>query len=264
MAPLRPFDAVAEFLFKSIPRNTPGQGPSRPTMKMTDKAAGKDRVTAIAGSIRNAILEQAIRPGMRLPEDTIGEQFGASRTVVRAALVKLAAEGLVQQRRNRGAIVAEPSWNEARNTFDLRLALEEIVVRRLAGAITPAQIDILSRHVDEEDRARDGNEPRSIRLAGEFHVYLAEFTGSEILAGYMRELASRCCLMLALYSRPHSSECGVTEHRELIELLKHGSEEELAASMHDHLQAVVDRALIMKPKPESRDLGQIIQAYAED
>ncbi len=233
-------------------------------MSKSQKTNDRDRTTAIAAAIRNAIIEQAIRPGMRLPEDTIGEQFGASRTVVRAALAKLAAEGLVSQRRNRSATVAEPSWNEARDTFDLRLAVEAIVIQRLAGTITEEQLDILRRHVDEEDKARDGNEPRSIRLAGEFHVYLAEFTGSEILTAYMRELASRCCLILALYSRPHSSECGVSEHRELIKLLERGDEAELASAMHHHLQSVIDRALIMKPKQENRDLGTIIQSYASD
>ena len=90
----------------------------------------------IADALRRAIIEQGIGPGTRLPEDTIGERFGVSRTVVRSALTELVAEGLVERRRNRGAIVAEPSWNEARDTFDVRIAVEEIVVKLLAGTLT--------------------------------------------------------------------------------------------------------------------------------
>lgn len=219
---------------------------------------------AIVRALRSAIIEQAISPGTRLPEDMIGERFGVSRTIVRSALGQLASEGLVEQRRNRGAIVAEPSWNEARDTFDLRLALEELVVSRLAGALHPDQIAALEAHVDEEDRVQNLDEPHSIRLAGEFHVMLAEFTGSEVLTQYMRELASRCCLMLALYSRPHSSECGVTEHRELVELLKRGNQHELVRAMRQHLGGVIERALIHPPKREDRDIGDILTAYASD
>ena len=61
------------------------------------------------------------QPGAKLPEDAIGERFGASRTIVRHVLGQLAAEGLVELRRNRGAAVATPSWNEARDVFDVRL-----------------------------------------------------------------------------------------------------------------------------------------------
>lgn len=221
-----------------------------------------DRVGAIAQALRNAIIEQALKPGTRLPEDTIGERFGVSRTIVRTALAQLASEGLVEQRRNRSAIVAEPSWNEARDTFDLRLALEEIVVQRLVGSLTPERILALKRHVEEEDKARNGDEPRSIRLAGEFHVMLAEFTESKVLTQYMRELASRCCLMLSLYSRPHSSECGVSEHRALVDLLAKGDEKAVVAAMRTHLQGVIDRALIQPPKREDRDIGDILSSYA--
>ncbi len=222
----------------------------------------EDRGGVIAQAIRNAIIEQAVKPGTRLPEDTIGERFGASRTLVRSALAQLAAEGLVELRKNRGAIVAEPSWNEARDTFDLRIALEEIVVSRLAGTLQPEQIAMLEAHVAEEDKVANRDEAHSIRLAGDFHIMLAEFTGSKVLAQYMRELSSRCCLMLALYSRPHSSECGVSEHRRLVELLKNGDQAALVAAMRDHMRGVVDRALIQPPKRADRDIGDILASYA--
>ena len=223
--------------------------------------AKEDRTQLIATVLRNAIIEQAVKPGMRLPEDTIGERFGVSRTVVRAALAQLASEGLVQQRRNRSAVVAEPSWKEAHDTFDLRLAVEILVVRKLAGSITPEQIEALRKHVDEEERSQNANELHSIRLAGEFHSMLAEYTGSEILASYMRELSSRCGLILALYSRPHSSECGVSEHRGLIDVLERGDEESLTAAMRWHMGGVVERALIAPPKKETRGLDEILSLY---
>jgi DNA-binding GntR family transcriptional regulator len=223
-----------------------------------------DRVRRIYLALRHAIIEQALRPGAKLPEDAIGERFGASRTIVRHALGQLAAEGLVELRRNRGAAVATPSWDEARDTFDARLALERLVIARLAGQLTREQVRQLDAHVDEEERAQGTNEPLSIRLATEFHIRLAEMTGSPLLVRYVSELASRCGLILALYSRPHSSECAVTEHRALIKALANGDAERCAALMEEHLDAVASRALIVARPGVKRDIADILAPYATD
>jgi DNA-binding GntR family transcriptional regulator len=230
-----------------------------------DGAAGGrlTRTDAIAHALRNAIIEQALTPGTRLPEDAIGEQFDASRTIVRAALSLLSAEGLVAQRRNRGAVVAEPSWEEARDTFELRIALERIVVARLAGTLGPREIAALRAHVAEEEEARKaGSEPRSIRLGGEFHVKLAELHGSSFLLRYTRELTSRCCLILALYSRPISAECGVAEHLEIIDHLAAGAADKAVAVMTSHLGAVVERALIKPQAKTSESISEILARYS--
>src|SRR5262245_66682696 len=116
-------------------------------------ASSSDRVATIYRALRHAIIEQALSPGAKLPEDTIGERFGASRTIVRHVLGQLAAEGLVELRRNYGAMVATPSWDEARDIFEVRLGLESLVVARLAGRLTPEQIKRLNAHVDEEEQA---------------------------------------------------------------------------------------------------------------
>ena len=197
-----------------------------------------------------------------MPEDTIGDQFGVSRTIVRSALSELAAEGLVEQRKNRSAVVAEPSWNEARDTFDIRVAVEDIVVRRLAGSLSDDQIVTLRSHVAEEEKAANKDEIHSIRLAGEFHTMLAEFTESEVLIKHMRELTSRCCLILAVFARPHSSECGVTEHKELVELLIKGDVDGASQAMRQHLGDVADRALIAPPKKADRPIAEILGEYA--
>jgi DNA-binding GntR family transcriptional regulator len=223
-----------------------------------------DRVGTIYRALRHAIIEQALQPGAKLPEDAIGERFGASRTIVRHALGQLAAEGLVELRRNRGAAVATPSWDEARDIFDVRLALERLVVARLAGQLTGAQIERLQRHVDEEERARGNNEPLSIRLATEFHIVLAEMTGSPVLARYVSEIASRCGLTLALYSRPHSAECAVNEHRAVIAALTKGNAARAVKVMEDHLEAVAGRALIVARPHRERDIKDVLASYAPE
>jgi DNA-binding GntR family transcriptional regulator len=221
-----------------------------------------DRTGQIYRALRHAIMEQALPPGAKLPEDAIGERFGASRTIVRYALGQLAAEGLVELRRNRGAVVATPSWEEARDIFDIRLGLERLVMSRLAGRLDKAQIAQLQEHVDDEERARGENEPLSIRLATQFHIVLANMTGSESIARYVSEVSSRFGLILALYSRPHSSECAVSEHRAVIDALVAGDAEAAMKVMEGHLEAVANRALIMPSIRKNRELSDILDSYA--
>jgi DNA-binding GntR family transcriptional regulator len=223
-----------------------------------------DRTGQIYRALRHAIMEQALPPGAKLPEDAIGERFGASRTIVRYALGQLAAEGLVELRRNRGAVVATPSWEEARDIFDIRLGLERLVMSRLAGRIDKAQVAQLRAHVEDEERARGENEPLSIRLATQFHIVLANMTGSEAIARYVSEVSSRFGLILALYSRPHSSECAVSEHRAVIDALVEGDADAAMKVMESHLEAVANRALIMPSIRKNRELSDILDSYADE
>ncbi|MBM3573985.1 MAG: GntR family transcriptional regulator [Alphaproteobacteria bacterium] len=208
--------------------------------------------------LRRAIIEQALVPGTKLPEDMVGRRFGVSRTVIRSVLVRLAGEGLVELRFNRSAVVAQPSLSEANDLFEVRQGLERVVVARLAGRLTRDDVRRLRQHVDAEVRAGGGTE--SIRLAGEFHVLLADLTRNATMARFVSEVASRSSLILSVHGRPHSSECAVTEHREIIDALARGDGNAAQAIMDRHLAGVVARALLA-PRP-SRDIGEILSAYA--
>ncbi|CTQ53322.1 putative HTH-type transcriptional regulator YdfH [Roseibium album] len=212
-----------------------------------------NRSEQICAALRTAILERALLPGMKLPEDTLGERFGSSRTIVRQALERLAAESLVELRRNRGAVVATPSLEEARDLFDLRSQIEDLVICRLIRNFNEDHVKRLNAHLEKEVAAEAGPEPVSIRLATEFHILLAQLTKSPVLIRYVEEIGYRCGLTLALYSRPHSSDCGIQEHREIIDALSSGDEARARDLMGSHLGAVADRALI-KPETEGPSL----------
>lgn len=241
-------------------------------MVRDDKAPGSlglrdglgDKAGTICRAIRRAIVEQALRPGDRLPEDALGERFGVSRTIARHALGQLGAEGLVDLRRNRIAVVATPSMEEARDTFDIRIELEGLVVKALAGRLDKKQIARLREHVEAEQAARQGSEATSIRLATEFHVLLAEMTGKPILTRYVNEVSYRCGLTLSAFGRPHSSECAVNEHSVLIDALAEGDVQEAMRLMREHLEQVADRALLVAPDARNRELMDILAPYAEE
>ncbi|MFC4235632.1 GntR family transcriptional regulator [Thalassospira xianhensis] len=229
-------------------------------MKASDKA--KHRNELISSALRSAILERVLLPGMKLPEDSLGERFGVSRTLIRQALERLAAEGLVELRRNRGAMVAKPSLEEARDIFELRTQIEDLVISRVIKEMTPEKLVELEAHLAKEIEAEHASEPISIRLATEFHILLAKLAGSPVLLRYVEEIGYRCGLTLSLYARPHSTDCGIQEHRQIIDSLARGDEEKARELMRSHLTAVADRALITRKEAGPLVYLDALEPYA--
>lgn len=228
---------------------------------MTSKKASIDRVIVICAALRRAIIERALSPGDRLPEDSLGESFGVSRTIARQALGQLAAEGLVNLRRNRIAVVATPTIEEARDTFEIRMALEALVADCLAASITSEQIKRLRGHISDQAKADLTSESESIRLATDFHVILAEMTGRSILQRYVTEVAYRSGLALSAYGRPHSNDCAIEEHRQIVDALEAGDAKLAAEAMTRHLGAVAQRAHVHSKRQDRRDLSLILAPY---
>lgn len=223
-------------------------------------AAPTSRTEAVQEALRQAIIEQKLQPGARLPEDAIGETFGTSRTIAREALGRLAVEGLVELKPNKGAFVANPSLEEGRDIFMVRRGLEQTVTGLLAGKLGPAEISALNAFVEAEQAASGHDERESIRLAGEFHLVLARMTRNQLLIRYVTEVVSRCSLILAMYGRPHSADCGVDEHREIIQMLERGDAAQASNLMDGHLAAVAGRAML--DARQEQDIRILLAPYA--
>jgi len=236
--------------------------PDEENIGKTSMSESKTTLTdAVHDLLRKAIIEQALKPGMRLPEDTVGDQFGVSRTIVRHALVRLENEGLVVTRRNRGAFVAEPSMEEAQQIFEVRRCLETEVIRILCNRMPRSGYDQLQAHVRMEQSSKGKDGPVSIRLSGEFHILLAELTGNDVLARYVREVVLRCSLIMSMYARSHSSDCAVDEHLQIIEALRSRDADRAIDIMGHHLSAVVDRAELA---PEQASIKSILSHYGRE
>ncbi len=201
-------------------------------------------------------------PGDKLTEDVIGDRFGVSRTIVRTVLARLNAEGLVDMQPNKGATIAQPSLSEAQDVFETRMCLERQVLARLAEKVSQDDIESLQRHVELETKANIHDGSAAIRLAGEFHILLASLSGNKVLARYVDEVVSRSSLILALYSRPHSSDCSINEHQQIIDALRQGDSQAAIDAMDHHLKAVADRALLSSTSDRHRDIRSILDRYA--
>jgi DNA-binding GntR family transcriptional regulator len=194
------------------------------------------RSAQIYSSLLEAILDHRLSPGTRLPEDDIGALFGVSRTIVRAALQTLAHERVVTIQPNRGAQVAHPSVEEARQVFEARSLLEPRIAALAAEHATTRDVARLrAHHRSEETAIRQGDQRRAIALSARFHNMLAEIAGQSILEGFLRELTSRSSLVVALYWQRKDTTCERHAHHELLGAVAAHNGKRAADLMRSHL-----------------------------
>ncbi|WP_306145681.1 GntR family transcriptional regulator [Roseibium sp. MMSF_3412] len=175
------------------------------------------RTLDICLNLHNAILEHRLAPGMKLSEDEVGEIYGASRTVVRAALQALAHSGLVTIARNRGAFVSRPGIREAQEVFEARALIEPRIARLAAYAMKASDLKRLKKHMDAEHAAlASGDKGKALALSGAFHIAIADIADQQVLSQMVRSLISRSSLIIALYWRRADTTCESHAHHALL------------------------------------------------
>ena len=230
----------------------------RPARDAATPEPGNPGSTArIADSITTAIVERRLMPGTKLAEQKIADIFKVSRTLVRQALNQLSRDRLVTLEPARGARVAEPSVEEARQVFEVRNMLEAAMVRRLCAAVTQAQVAELRAHLRDEQLAvaRTDVSGRT-RLLADFHVVLARMLGNETLAQMLADLLSRCSLIALMYQSAHSAEHSFDEHVAIVDALERRDARAAVRLMEEHLHHV-ERNLQLDPRVA--DLGQVLR-----
>ena len=209
-----------------------GSQPASPSRMGDDSPA----IAAVADGLARAIHELRLQPGAKLGAEEIGEIYGVSRTVVRAALQSLAHERLVEIRRHRGAFVSSPDRREAAEVFEARALLEPRTARSAGERAGPADVDLLRRHIEMEHGALDaGDAGRALRLSGQFHVELARIADQHTIARFIEALVARSSLAIALYARRSSARCERHAHDALIEAVASNDGPAAEDLMRSHL-----------------------------
>jgi DNA-binding GntR family transcriptional regulator len=204
-------------------------------------AAGGDNSSTqrIVESITTAIVERRLMPGTKLAEQKLADIFKVSRTIVRQALNRLSSDKLVTLAPARGAHVAQPSVEEARQVFEVRHMLEAALVRRLCAVITPQQLAQLRAHlVDERASVQRIDVSGRTRLLADFHVLLAGMLGNHTLAELLGDLLSRCSLIALMYQSAHSAEHSFEEHVAIVDALERRDARAAQRLMQAHLRNV--------------------------
>jgi DNA-binding GntR family transcriptional regulator len=190
----------------------------------------------IVHTLTKAIVEHRLHPGTKLAEQKLADHFGVSRTLVRQALFQLSQNRLIRLEPARGAFVAAPSVDEARQVFAVRRMLELEMTRAFIRESTPARIKALKAHVQREKAALTGSDASSrVELLGDFHVHMAELMGNQVLAQLLSDLISRCALITLMYQSQKAAEHSHEEHAEIVKALASGDEALAVQLMNEHL-----------------------------
>ena len=213
---------------------------------------------SIVDALTKAIVEHRLHPGTKLAEQKLADHFGVSRTLIRQALFQLVQKRLIRMEPARGAFVATPSSDEARQVFAVRRMIEIEMTRSFVRHVTPAQIKALKDHVAEEKAAvLRGDVAGRTDLLGDFHVRMAELIGNEVLAQMLGELISRCALITLMYQSSNAAEHSAEEHAEILKAIIAKDEALAVQLMDDHLRNV-EEGLALDRKVPSNDIAMAL------
>ncbi len=180
-------------------------------------------------SLKAQILDLELQPGTLLDETELSHQFGVSRSPVREALIRLSAERLVQNLRNRTSIVAPFDVANLPAYFDAMILIYRLSARLAAGHADPAAIDRLRETLRHHEAALQRGDMKAIvRLNREFHVGVAQMTGNSYFVDWMQGLLDQGQRVLRLYARHLGDTLSgevLQSHRDMIEAIAVGNAE---------------------------------------
>lgn len=198
----------------------------------------------VAQEIEALILDGRLLPGAKLSEIPLAAHLGVSRGPVREAFRALAEKGLVRVEKNRGVYVRAIELEEAAEIYEVRCALEELIVRKLAQVITPEQLARLGQLLDAmEAAARSNDLDRYHPLNLQFHDRMAVFTGNARLADTYRRLVNELALSR---HRAHARRQGsllesVAEHRAVVQALAERNIDDAVSAIRAHVEKSLAR-----------------------
>ncbi|KRP63504.1 GntR family transcriptional regulator [Pseudomonas orientalis] len=187
----------------------------------------------------DAILEQRIVPASRFTEDSLAQSFGASRSVIRRVLARLAEQQVIILRPNLRAQVAQPDARQVQHILEARRLMEVTVVKLACAKATPAQVRLL-RELIAQQRAcsEQGQRGAAIRLWGDFHLQLATIAGNRPLAQFLNSLVPLTSLILAQHGLGANGNLIGPEHEEIVQALERCDVNRSATLMIRHLEHI--------------------------
>jgi DNA-binding GntR family transcriptional regulator len=209
--------------------------------------ARPDRVAdQVYRHLRQAILSESIKPGTRLRETEVAAALKVSRTPVREAISRLIGEWLVHEITTGGVEVIDATA-EIAEIYYIREALEVCAGRLAASRITREE---LARLDELAKRARHASFEERAQLNQEFHLAIAEASGSRRLFAMIRGLREYF-LNPRWISRRESKlfKRAVEDHKKIVAALRARSPERVERALRSHLQMGWDE-LAATAKPD--------------
>jgi DNA-binding GntR family transcriptional regulator len=136
--------------------------------------------------IKSDILENKLKPGEKLIEENLANEFNVSRTPVREALKQLDQDGLITYYPRRGSVVSQISMKDAQELYEIREVLEGLAIRRICLEVNSHNIKILENIITSMDKAIESNDYSSMeKLHRNWTEATLEMTNNELLKSYL-------------------------------------------------------------------------------
>ena len=190
----------------------------------------------VATNLRERIVAGALIPGTPLREASLAQEFDVSRNTLREALRQLATEGLVDLRRNRGAMVRVLTLEDVRDLFRVRRALELRAMDdgTLGSPHALAPISAIVVEIEQAAVAEDWLEAATASLR--FHQALVATLGSARIDAFFATVIASSRLAFAAVAEQTSFQRGFAAwDRTIFDLLLAGSRASAAASLRSYL-----------------------------
>ena len=207
----------------------------------------EDSRPAVTEALRAAILAGEYAPRQRLVEIDLCERFGTSRFILRSALQQLAAQGLVEFQRNRGARVRDVSFAEAIEITEVRILLEGLLAARAAERVTRSDIATLRSLVkDMRTAVRKAELLAYSELNARLHASIRDIAAHETASRLLRQLRDQTVRhQFSLSMVPGRSTVSLPQHEAIVAAIAARDAEQAERAMRSHLQSVIEAFLAL-------------------
>lgn len=216
--------------------------------------ASQTMADQVEAQLHDYIIKRAIRPGEAIPkEQELAVALGVSRNVVREALSRLRMLGLIDSRKKRGMVLAQPDIMKGlgrilhptildrevrQQLFELRLVLEVGLGDLLFKRKTPELLKKLDAIVERERKATTKIE--RIRCELDFHSTLYEIAGNDTIKRFQSILMPVFEYVVEYESKLEHTSVGKVTHADLVRVLYGNKPEDFSNAMRAHLQPHFD------------------------
>ena len=199
----------------------------------------------VFNSLEEEILTGKLKRGDTLAEISLSKRLGVSRTPLRAALHRLAEEGLIEIPTNRSAVVIGVGRNELVDIYKIRMRLEGLASREAATRISDEDKKKLRDSVELSEFYIGKQDTEHLKeLDSEFHNIIYRASGNRLLYKTLSELHRNIKVYRKLsLTVPERLEKSVEEHREILNAIEAGDADTADALTFRHIEAALENLL---------------------
>ncbi|MFC3570948.1 GntR family transcriptional regulator [Paracoccus sp. TOH] len=203
----------------------------------------------LQGRLRQRIMRGELPPGTRLSEQEIADQYRLSRQPVREAFIRLAGEGLLEVRPQRGTFVTRIDMEWVLCTRFIRESVEADILRQAARDATPADLDLLYRQIALQEAAPDV--AGLAQLDEEFHAMLAGIAGKTRVWTHLQQMKIHLDRARHLLTALTPRDVIIGQHRAVVEAVAAADPDRAEAAIRRHLRRVLqDLPEVLKLSPD--------------